>query len=229
MALNGARERESVRVYSTRMIVGVRKRSRKFHLNRAGVYRSPAELATIVNKVHVLLGSELRSLLNYGRVIRGVYPGLLCHDDIAKRRRITANPRISLSLFNQPASRQLHEIYAQTRANDFARLASHREKPPPLLNALPPSILLLFVAESKKGSSRLFSRPRSSVACFFSRFLCRSSFRGSPGSLSILVFCLFCGRKGFWISVLFCRSFWNCGIFSFETKRWNFIVIYYVS
>lgn len=161
------RERERERACACiRMIVGVRKRSRKFHLNRAGVYRSPAELATIVNKVHVLLGSELRSLLNYGRVIRGVYPGLLCHDDIAKRRRITANPRISLSLFNQPASRQLHEIYAQTRANDFAPLASHREKPPPLLNALPPSILLLFVAESKKGSSRLFSRPRSSVAGF---------------------------------------------------------------
>ena len=130
-------------------------------MNRAGVYRSPAELATIVNKVHVLLGSELRSLLNYGRGIRGVYPGLLCHDDIAKCRRITANPRrFSPSL---PPSLSFHPADSCTR---FTRKRGLTISPPIVRNpALPsPSIRPSSIRESKKRS--LFPRPRS-FSCFF--------------------------------------------------------------
>lgn len=191
-----ATERESERERTHACIrTIVAKRSRKFHLNRAGVYRSPAELATIVNKVHVLLGSELRSLLNYGRVIRGVYPGLLCHDDIAKCRRITANPRrFSPSL---PPSLSFHPADSCTR---FTRKRGLTISPPIVRNpALPsPSIRPSSIRspESKKGS--LFPRPRS-FSCFFClfppRFLCRSS---SISRLSTLVFLIFLDR-------FFCR------------------------
>lgn len=62
-------------------------------------------------------------------------------DDIAKRRRITAN--LSLSFQRQPGD----SCTRFTRANDFSCFASHREKPKP-----------------KKGNSRLF---QASVSLFF--------------------------------------------------------------
>lgn len=84
-------------------------------------------------------------------------------DDIAKRRRITAN--LSLSFQRQPGD----SCTRFTRANDFSCFASHREKPKP-----------------KKGNSRLFHSASVSLFFFFFPSIFPSSIRGSfRGSFSI--------------------------------------------
>lgn len=97
------------------------------------------------------LASELRSLLNYGRVIRGVYPGRGGgrHRETSKDNCKSTN--LSLSLSFQPGD----SCTRFTRANDFSCFASHREK-----------------AKPKKGNSRLSQASMIGFAVFF-------SFRGS--------------------------------------------------